>query len=160
MKKIFFFFPLLAFVIITACNNSNKNNTGTTDNETNTPKSLADTLMEDVMEGHDVGMAKMGRLSAAQNQIQQIIDSISKLPAKTKKALGPYNNDMKMLLKDLKSAKAGMEKWMDEFSMDSSVNNSEQRIKYLSGEKLKVSKVKENILTGLQKADSLIKSRF
>jgi len=53
-----------------------------------------------------------------------------------------------------------MENWMDEFNMDSAVNNVEQRIKYLSEEKLKVSNVKENILTSLQKADSLIKQKF
>jgi hypothetical protein len=36
----------------------------------------------------------------------------------------------------------------------------EQRIKYLRDEKWKVSTVKENILSSLQKADSLIKAKL
>ena len=160
MKKIFFLFSVLTFVIISACNNSNNKSTGTADNETNTSKSPADSLMEYVMNGHDVGMAKMGRLRAMQNQVQRILDSIAKLPDKTKKALTPYKANMDKVLEDLKSAKAGMEKWMDEFNMDSAVNNIEQRIKYLTEEKLKVSYVKGKILSSLQKADSLIKKKF
>ncbi len=158
MKKIFFLFS--AFVIIAACNNSNKNNSGTSGNEADNAKSATDSMMEDVMNGHDIGMAKMGRLSGAQNQVQNIIDSISKLPGKTKRALGPYKANADKILEDLKSAKGGMEKWMDEFNMDSAINNTEKRIKYLTDEKLKVSKVKENILNSLQKADSLIKQKF
>jgi transcriptional regulator NrdR family protein len=44
--------------------------------------------------------------------------------------------------------------------MDSAVSNIEQRIKYLTEEKLRVSKVKEAILNSLQKADSLLKAKF
>jgi len=36
----------------------------------------------------------------------------------------------------------------------------EERVRYLSSEKLKVGKVKEAILNSLQKADSLIKEKF
>jgi hypothetical protein len=53
-----------------------------------------------------------------------------------------------------------MNKWMDEFNMDSAVNNMEQRIKYLTDEKMKVGKVKESILGSLHKADSLLKSKL
>ena len=72
----------------------------------------------------------------------------------------PPHRELGRLLENLKSAKANMEKWMDEFNMDSAVNNMEQRINYLRDEKWKVSKVKENILASLQKADSLIRQKF
>jgi len=49
---------------------------------------------------------------------------------------------------------------MDEFNMDSLTNNAKERIKYLTDEKLKVSKVKESILNSLQKADSLVKEKL
>ena len=49
---------------------------------------------------------------------------------------------------------------MEEFNMDSAVNDAKQRIDYLGSEKLKVTKVKEAILNSLQKADSLIKDKF
>jgi hypothetical protein len=53
-----------------------------------------------------------------------------------------------------------MNKWMEEFNMDSALNNAEERIDYLGSEKLKVSKVKEAILGSLQKADSILKEKF
>ncbi|MBK5273326.1 MAG: viral A-type inclusion protein, partial [Bacteroidia bacterium] len=51
-------------------------------------------------------------------------------------------------------------KWMDEFNMDSAINNLDERIKYLADEKLKVTTVKESILNSLQKADSLIREKI
>jgi len=53
-----------------------------------------------------------------------------------------------------------MDKWMTEYDMDSAINNMEQRIKYLTDEKMKVGKMKEAILGGLQKADSLLREKF
>jgi transcriptional regulator NrdR family protein len=53
-----------------------------------------------------------------------------------------------------------MNKWMDEFKFDSAVNDVKERINYLGEEKLKVTKVKEAILNGLQKADSVLKEKF
>jgi DNA repair ATPase RecN len=159
MKRIFFLFSVLTLIIVVACNNSDDKKVDN-DKKTETPRSTTDSLMEDIMNGHDVGMAKMGKLSAMQNQVQSIIDSIGKLSAKTKKTLNPYKADMDKVLEDLKSARTGMEKWMDEFNMDSALSNIEQRIKYLRNEKWKVTEVKESILKSLQKADSLMKRKF
>ena len=159
MKRAIIFFSLF-IITMNACNNPDNKNTGVLTNKKQPSQNPVDSLMEAVMHGHNVGMSKMGKLSAIQNQVQHIIDSIETLPAKTKKLLTPYQTKLEHTLKDLKSAKAEMENWMDEFNMDSAVNNVEQRIKYLSEEKLKVSNVKENILTSLQKADSLIKQKF
>ena len=160
MKRTIIFFSLLVFVIMNACNNPNNKNTAVLSNKKQSSQTPADSLMEDIMDGHNIGMSKMGKLSAMQNQVQHIIDSIEQLPAKTKKALVPYKTKLDQALENLKSAKANMEKWMDEFNMDSAVNNLEQRINYLRDEKWKVSKVKENILASLQKADSLIRQKF
>jgi len=49
---------------------------------------------------------------------------------------------------------------MNEYNMDSALNNANERMKYLDEEKRKVSSIKENILNGIQKADSLIKAKF
>jgi len=160
MKK--FFAPVIGFlfITITACNNSDKKNTRDSSNKTGIPATMADSLMEDVMAGHDAGMGKMGKLNAMQKEVQKVLDSIAKLPAKTKTAMDFYKAKMEELLQDLRSAKLGMEKWMDEFNMDSAENNLEQRIKYLSGEKLKIFSVKESMLNSLHKADSLLKIKF
>jgi hypothetical protein len=49
---------------------------------------------------------------------------------------------------------------MDEFNVDSAIDNAKERVKYLEDEKLKVTKVKEAILNSLQKADSLLKVKI
>ncbi len=155
MKKSYSFLLIFLLFLFVACNNENK----TSQPET-TPKTAADTLMHDVMDGHNEAMSRMGKLNTMEKGLQTIIDSIEKLPVKTKRALAPYKIQLDSALKNLRSAKEGMEKWMDSFNMDSAITNMEQRMKYLADEKLKVTNVKENILNGLQKADSLLKSKF
>jgi hypothetical protein len=160
MKRIVIAVIALLAITFAACNSSGEKNKATTDNTTEKPKTPADSLMSDVMEGHDVGMSKMGKLDAMQNEVQKMLDSIAKLPAKAKTMMAPYKTKMEGVLEDLKSAKSEMEIWMDTFNMDSAVNNMEQRLKYLRDEKLKISTIKENILHSLQKADSLIKAKL
>ena len=155
MKKIII--PLAVLFTITACNNSEEKQGGKTTGE---PKSQVDSLMADVMDGHDAGMGKMSKINNMQKEVSRVLDSIATLPAKAKLAAAPYKAKLDSLAADLSSAKMAMDKWMNEFNMDSAVNNMEQRIKYLADEKLKVGKVKEAILSGLQKADSLLKVKL
>jgi len=149
--------PILSlfFIFFISCNNVSSDS-----KPESTPKTATDSLMYDVMEGHNVAMGKMGKLRSMEKEVQNVIDSISKLPAKTKTALAPYKVKLDASLEELKSAQTGMDKWMDEFNMDSAINNMEERINYLANEKLKVTTVKESILTSLQKADSLIKEKI
>ena len=155
MKKFFVF--AVAMITIIACNSGDKKTTG---KEITIPATTADSLMEEVMDGHNEGMAKIGKLGAMQNKVQHVLDSIATLPAQVQDAMEPYKRKLNGMLEDLKSAKDGMYKWMDEFNRDSAVHDLQQRIHYLAEEKLKVSKVKESILSTLQKADSLINARF
>jgi seryl-tRNA synthetase len=157
MKKIVFILPALLLMSIVACNNTTENKTV----ESNTPtKAQADSLENDVMEGHNTGMAKMSKMSRLQQEAQRLIDSIDKLPARARQAAEPYKDKLRSLSKDLDNAGSAMNTWMEEFKYDSARENIEQRIKYLTDEKLKVGAVKEKILTTLQKADSLIKTKF
>lgn len=158
MKKYFTIIITALLIASASCNNDSKTEESTVIKED--PKTEADSLMAEVMDGHDVGMAKYGKLNAMQNKVQGMIDSIGKLPAKTRTALAPYKANLDQLLTDLKSAKEGMDKWMDEFNMDSAVNDAQQRVKYLMDEKLKVNKVKKSILESLQKADSIISQKL
>jgi hypothetical protein len=160
MKRIVFPVIALLGIAFTACNSSGEKSKPTPDSTTENPKTPADSLMSDVLEGHDASMSKMGKLDAMQQEVQKVLDSIAKLPGKTKTMLAPYKTKMERALEDLKSAKSEMEIWMDTFNMDSALNNMEQRLKYLRDEKLKISGIKENILHSLQKADSLIKSKL
>lgn len=151
MKK--YIIIVIATLSLVACNS----------NEEKTPDAAtakADTLIKEVMEGHDVGMAKTPRLSKAQKEAQRLLDSISKLPAKSQELAAGLKARLDSLKKDLEYADMAMNKWMKEFNYDSAANNVEKRIEYLAEEKIKVNKVKDAILNSLQRADSVLKSKF
>jgi len=155
-------FQILVITFLTlsnfACNSLENKNNGHP--QTNEPKTKADSLLKDVDDDHITGMAKMGRLTRAEQTTRRLLDSIAKLPAKARQAAEPVKVKLDSLQKELSYAEFAMNKWMNEFNMDSSINNVEERINYLGSEKLKVSKVKEAILSSLQKADSLLKDKF
>jgi hypothetical protein len=160
MKKIFIAAFVACIFSLIACNNSDKKHEDHNGHSTNTPKTQEDSLFADVMDGHDVGMAKMGKIRAIQAQVKKVLDSIATLPAKAKQAATPLKAKLDSVAADLSYAEMAMDKWMTEFNMDSAKDNIEQRIKYLADEKLKVGKVKEAILGGLEKADSVLKAKF
>jgi hypothetical protein len=156
MKKVILILSALFSIAIIACNNTDKKT-----EENNDPrKALADSLANEVIEGHDVAMPKSMKIPDLQKETKRLIDSVSKLPAKAREAAASYKVKLESLLTDLSYADSSMSKWMDEFKYDSAENNIEQRIKYLTDEKLKVGKVKEAVLGSLQKADSLLKAKF
>ncbi|WP_276503932.1 hypothetical protein [Terrimonas pollutisoli] len=157
MRHLFFVILFIVAGIFISCNDSENEKSGPTEAQ---PRTEAQILWKEVMDGHDIGMAKMGKLTRAEQATRRLIDSIEKLPAKAKQAAAPLKLKLDSLQKDLSYAEFAMNKWMEEFNMDSAVNDMEKRIEYLKSEKLKVSKVKESILTGLQKADSLLKDKF
>jgi hypothetical protein len=139
---------VFALLIFASCSNDQ----GTALKE----KTLADSLMEQVMDGHNIAMAKMGKLTRLEQQTRHLIDSIEKLPAKAQEAAAPYKTKLDSLQKDLSYAEFAMNKWMNEFSMDTLSSDVEQKVKYLESEKGKVNKVKDAILGSIQKADSII----
>jgi hypothetical protein len=157
MKNLFLAISFIVAVIFISCNDSENKKSGPAEAQ---PRTEAQILWKEVMDGHDIGMAKMGKLTRAEQATRRLIDSIEELPAKAKQAAAPLKVKLDSLQKDLKSAELAMNKWMAEFNMDSAVDDMKKRIEYLKSEKMKVSKVKESILNGLQKADSLMKDKF
>jgi len=158
MKIPVFYFSVLLVVSIVACNDAENDHSGHGKN--NGPRTQVDSLIESVDEDHIIGMSKMGRLTRAEQTTRRLLDSIAKLPARARQAAEPFTVKLETLQKELSDAESAMDKWMVEYREDSLQNNVEERIEYLSSEKLKVTKVKEAILSGLQKADSLIKGKF
>jgi hypothetical protein len=154
MKSLFAILFVLAITAMTSCNNS-----ADTKNDTVT-KTKADSLLDEVDDGHAVAMGKMGRLNRTEQEVSRLIDSIGKLPAKARDAAAPYKAKLESLLEELKTADVNMNQWMESFNMDSAINNTEERIKYLATEKIKVNNVKDAVLNSLQKADSVLKSKF
>lgn len=151
-----FLIPVIftAIISIAACKNSNRENVSTPAASI----TLTDSLEKEVMDGHNVGMAKYGKLKGSLIATQKLLDSIAKLPAKSRELISGSQKKLEELAEELNAAISGMDKWMDEYNMDSAVNNTGLRIKYLKNEKLKVTIVKEAILNSLQKADTLLKA--
>lgn len=158
MKKIYAALLVSTIIIAAACNNDKKqeDHTGHT---REVPRTQEDSLMADVMDGHDAGMAKYGKLQGMEKKVNALLDSINKLPAKTQKELAPFKARLDSVAADLSYALFAMDKWMEEFDMDSAKNNLEARIKYLLDEKMKVGKVKEAILNSLGRADSVLNAK-
>ena len=155
MKKILL--PFISMIVLASCGGKKSESRN---HEANEPKTQADSLMKYIDDGHMVGMSKIGKLHNIKKEVQAVIDSIGKLPAKAQQAVALYVEQLKTNIKDLDYADFAMDKWMTEFEMDSAIDNMGQRIKYLTDEKMKVSTVKQAILTSMQKADSLLKIKF
>jgi hypothetical protein len=152
MKKVLFI--LTAFSILHfSCGNSASDEKKTSGQK----ETLADSLENQVMDGHDVGMRKYKDLKNSKYRAEQMLDSISRLPASEQQAAGLMKTRLQSIILDLSDAKDAMDKWMDEYNHDSATDNLEARIKYLEGEKVKVEKVKDAILNSLARADSVLK---
>jgi hypothetical protein len=139
---------LIIITITIACNDTGSK-------ASNDLKAQEDSLWKDVEDGHNVGMGKMSKIARSITQVQQSLDSLNKLPSK--KIDTVYRQQLLSLKEELTYADMSMNSWMNEFKYDSAKDNPELRIKYLQSEKDKVTKVRDNILNGLQKADSLLK---
>ncbi len=127
------------------------------DKQSDETNSKSDSLMDEVIAGHDVAMPKMMKLQRLEKETRAAIDSIEKLPAAARQSLSGYRAKLDTLLASLQRAETGMNKWMNEFNYDSFKNNEAQRIKYLVGEKTKVNEVKDAVLGAINKADSLLR---
>lgn len=140
-------------MMVMACNNAQETKTERKDGYSKDLKTKKDSLYHDVMEGHDIGMAKMGALKKNNGLAQSKIDSIQKLPAD--KQDKSYLQEVMTLQQQLINAENGMNDWMVGFSTDSATGGNAEP--YLQGELMKVNIVRDNILNSLKKADSLFK---
>jgi hypothetical protein len=150
MKKILI--PVAGFFLFlfTACIGDNEDNAS----------ALADSLYNDVIKGHDEAMVGWMRIEGKQKEINQLLDSIAKLPSKAKAVTEQLAAKLTEANTELQSAYDGMDRWMSEVNLDSAKDNPEQRIKYFTEEKLKVFKVKDAVSNSLHKADSLLKAKL
>jgi hypothetical protein len=153
MKKIFILALGISFVI--ACNNVADHSEHRKDGFSEKAETPEDSLFQLVMDGHDVGMAKMGKLRGYQQQSRKALDSLVKISDSPSKE--QWTQKYKNIQEELNYAEYSMNTWMEEFNPDSAKDNAEARLSYLKKEHEKVEKVKTGILTTLQKADSIFK---
>jgi hypothetical protein len=151
--------PLVTIsLFLSACNNGATEGEATDRKNGFTPaiKTTEDSLYHDVMQGHDAGMAKVGKLRKNIAATKHLLDSLNNVPPK--KINASYKQSLIDLQTALNNANNEMNSWMDGFKIDSATDNKEMRIKYLRAEKEKVTVVKEHIFSALQQADSVLKT--
>lgn len=148
-------YTLLASWLFIACNNGTDHSGHEGHNTSMEPKTKEDSVYKDVMDGHNEVMPKIGKVKGYIALAKQQIDSIDKLPAKAKAAAAGYKATLDSLVAELTTANQSMTQWMDEFVPDSLSEELEKRIGYLEAEKVKVEKVKSNILGSLEKAEKI-----
>lgn len=141
----------IAIMFLASCAESTEDRK---DGFSQTSKNPEDSLFQDVMDQHDEAMSKMGKLAGYRKQFEAKIDSLKKVKSAAKVTLENKYNEISA---ELKQAQDRMNIWMDEFSIDSAQDNIERRLDYLQSEKSKVTRVKEEILSALAKADSALK---
>ena len=151
MKKLIF--PAIVLLAV-ACGDGEPAPAERTDGFSKKAETPQDSLFDEVMHGHDVAMAKMGKIGKYRKELQGKIDSLSKVGGAAKASL---QSSLKELEAELKVAEDGMNKWMEEFEIDSAQDDIARRIQYLTSEKLKVDDVKEKIFNAVNKADSILK---
>jgi hypothetical protein len=146
--------PFIVFFISTLIIIGCKDETAPTerkDGYTKNLKSRQDSLFQEVMDGHDVGMARMGKISGYLKTIKVSLDSAKKQKPADKNIVGVLES----VSADLNQAEYSMNRWMDEFQLDSAENNEPVRVAYLESERDKVNKIRDRILNSLKRADSL-----
>ena len=143
-------------LFMAACNNgASSGETAEHKSGVPAPKTKEDSLFHEVMEGHDAGMAKVGRLRGNIKETERRLDSLGKLPAKQVNTA--YKQSLTNLQAALNKANTEMNNWMGAFKVDTLTDNKELRIKYLEDEKAKVAVVKELIFSALNQADSVLR---
>ncbi|SDD81893.1 viral A-type inclusion protein [Niabella drilacis] len=153
MKSLFF--PL-AMVLLMACGNSGQQSASDTGDG---PKTKADSLLQEVIDGHDVAMPKMKKLERLMKESSSAIDSLGKLPAADQKQNAALKTNLEAVLNELRGADKAMHEWMNGFKYDSLQNNEPERIKYLEDQKTKVNQMKDAVLSSISKAEGVLGSK-
>lgn len=147
------FYALLLLTTIYSC--ADNGGAERADGFSHLPATAEDSLFQDVMQRHDTAMAKMGRIRRLRQEISDRLDSLEALPGKAEQAV---REKLQALDNELESAEEGMNRWMEEFNIDSAADNLKARLEYLRDEKFRVEKVRDDIFRALDKADSLLRN--
>lgn len=120
------------------------------------PATQADILQKEVIDAHDIAMAKMMKVENYTQQLQNMSDSLNKLFPRQQTPMKMPISDIDSAIKQLNYADVAMNKWMNEFNLDSNRNDEKLRIQYLTSEKEKVTKMKDAVLSSLTYAEAIL----
>ncbi|WP_346237471.1 viral A-type inclusion protein [Niabella insulamsoli] len=116
-------------------------------------KPLSDSLLQLVLDGHDVAMPKMMKLSRLQKEAQAEMDSLKGLPGAAHTARIAA---LDSTIKKLSFADVSMNEWMEGFRYDSLKNDETARVAYLKMQLESVNQMKDIVLATIEEADSVL----
>ena len=137
---------MAAVVTLAACGGQDQSKDAA---QTPVSKSLSDSLMDQVMNGHDAGMGAMGKIGKADKDMLRVIDSLGKVKTAVPAVL-------QQAKKDLDSAATHMDQWMDGFDMEMKGMDSVAKINYLRANLSRINSIDDSMNHALQRADSLL----
>lgn len=130
-------------------------NSGTSADSNEPEKSFNDSLLQQVIDGHDVAMPKMMKLERLQKEAQAALDSLTKAGAARHK---DRISLLETTVKDLRAADIAMNEWMNGFRYDSLKDKPAERETYLKAQLESVNKMKDLVLKSITGADSVLKN--
>lgn len=148
IKPLSVFFCAVTFVL--SCNNP-EDGTAVQTNNASIPKTLSDSLYKAAMDGHDVGMAKMGTIVRYQQLIKQKSDSLKALKGKAE-----LQQTLDSALKALNHAGEEMNRWMQEFDPDKAGETEQEKESYFRLEKEKIDSVNNKIFSSIESAKQIV----
>lgn len=142
---------IIMICLTMACNPSGTSESRTQQNNASIPKTQSDSLYKETMDGHDLGMAKMGEMIRYQNLLKKSIDSFS----------GIKNGDKQISILDsalqqITRAEEQMNRWMQGFEPDKAGNTEEEKIRFYTSEKEKIDSVNASILQSIDRAKRVL----
>jgi hypothetical protein len=145
MKHLLFLLVPLFF----ACNGSHNNHNAATEK----PKTLVDSLYNEVIGYHDETMPKMGKLIGYQKALQAKIDSLEKISQSKKNTADKLlKSEYEQLQAKLKAAEKEMNDWMDSFEPDPKLPNQQKLELYWKDQQQKAKKMRDDILSSVDSA--------
>lgn len=153
MRILFTLTLIFTITVLASCSSPGDKPLDRKDGYTPVLETREDSLFHDVMEGHDVAMAKMGKISRYAKRSRVILDSIRQLPAEQQDPLVIKNYED--ILQRLVVAENAMFQWMGEFKADTLKTDNQKRINYLESEKQKVTAMSKMVLETVNAGDSL-----
>ena len=140
-----------ASYFVIALNSNCSSGGGEQQNNASIPKTRSDSLYKETMEGHDIGMAKMGEMMRYQKLVQQRIDSVANLKNQDSQIAG-----LDSVLKELNDAEEQMNRWMQDFEPDKAGSTEEEKVGFYKNEKTKIDTVNAKILRSIDRARQLL----
>lgn len=118
---------LLTLLIATSCENA---------------KTIENKLQKDVIDVHDVIMARMGEINEAQYKLDSLKNKLGELKnIKPETDTLAFRNTIDSLKEKLTSADGAMMDWMHQFNPDYTGKSHEEIVEYLNKEKAKIDSV-------------------